>query len=156
MFKKIGSVFTGLLVMAFTTTALAQDTAKEVKEFKVPVVKEYKVKMGKATFPHAKHFLDAGNSCGTCHHEKKVKVNGKMQPVPMTLDKAKALMAEGKNPFQCKTCHGDLNRKQYKKLFHKNCLTCHKEVKKSGKKVPTKCRECHIKPKKKRKMIEGC
>ncbi len=136
----------------------AKEKSAACPELKVPLVKEYEVKMGKVSFPHARHFLDAGYSCATCHHEKKNKVNGKMVPVPMGVEKVKELRAEGKNPFQCKTCHGDLKKSQYKKLFHSNCLSCHKGLKKQGQKVPTKCKECHVKAKKARarRMVEGC
>ncbi len=120
----------------------------------VPVEKVYKVKMGKVTFPHAKHILDLQNACVTCHHEKKIEENGKKVPVPMSLAKVQELQKMGKNPFQCRTCHGDLNTKAFKKLFHSNCFACHKKSKAAGKKAPTKCRECHVKPKK--KVVEGC
>ncbi len=152
--KRLAVLFVGALFFSWVSWSLAENDQK-VKELSVPLVKEYKVKMGKVIFPHGKHFLDAGNSCGTCHHVKKNKVNGKLVPEPMTVEKIQALAAEGKSAFQCKTCHGDLNKRQYKKLFHQNCLSCHKHLKAQGKKVPVKCRDCHVKPKRK-KVIEGC
>ncbi|HHI96898.1 MAG TPA: hypothetical protein ENJ96_03520 [Thermodesulfatator atlanticus] len=152
--KRFGVLFLVLSFFGWVGWSLAENT-KELSELKVPLVKEYQVKMGRVTFPHGKHFLDAGYSCGTCHHVKKNNVEGKMVPEPMTVEKVKELAAQGKVAFQCKTCHGDLKRSQYKKLFHKNCLSCHKALKAEGKKVPVKCRDCHVKPKRKR-MIEGC
>ncbi len=151
--KKLVFFILGGLLLSWWGWSLAEE--KALNALQVPVVKKYEVKMGKVSFPHAKHFLDAGYSCGTCHHEKKSEVNGKMVPTPMSVEKVKALYAAGKSPFQCKTCHGDLKKSQYKKLFHKNCLSCHKAMKAEGKKVPTKCRDCHVKAKK-RKALEGC
>jgi len=142
----------GLLLMGGVAILQA---GEEVKVINVPVVKEYKVRMGKVSFPHAKHILDYQYHCGTCHHEKKIKEGEKLVPVPMSLEKVNALTQAGKNPFECKTCHGDLDRKAFKKLFHSNCLGCHKTLKAEGKKPPTKCKQCHIKPKKK-KVVEGC
>ncbi|WP_457755934.1 cytochrome c3 family protein [Thermodesulfatator indicus] len=154
--KKLLFILAALILIGSINALAERDTNNVSKKIVLPLVKEYQVKIGKASFPHAKHFMDAGYSCGTCHHEKKVEVNGKMQSVPLTTEKVKAMMAEGKNPFQCKSCHGDLSRKQYKKLFHKNCLSCHKTLKKEGKNVPTKCKECHIKPKRRKAVLEGC
>ncbi len=142
----------GLLFFGGVTMLKAQE---EPKVLNVPVVKEYKVRMGKVTFPHAKHILDYQYNCGTCHHEKKVKKGDQLVPVPMSLGKVEEMTAAGKNPFHCKTCHGDLDRKGFKKLFHSNCLGCHKTIKAEGKNPPTKCRQCHVKPKKK-KAVEGC
>ncbi len=121
----------------------------------IPLIKEYKVRKGTIKFPHGKHFLDYQLQCSVCHHEKKVKKDDKFVPQPLTVKKIKELEDQGKNPFQCKTCHGKLNKKDFRKLFHKNCLKCHKALKTQGKKAPTKCRDCHIKNKK-RQMIEGC
>jgi mono/diheme cytochrome c family protein len=145
-----------VLAVSLGTGALiwAAEDSKESEAIKVPVVKEYEVRMGKAVFPHAKHFLDFGNFCGTCHHEKKIRQGDKMVPVPLSLEKMKALKDSGRNPFQCRTCHGDLKPKAYKKLFHKNCLDCHRTLKAQGQKAPVKCRQCHVKPKK--RAVEGC
>ena len=153
--KRSVVVFLGLALLGFSGWSMAGDNPKEMAEIKVPLKKEYQVKMGKVVFPHARHFLDAGHSCGTCHHVKKSKVNGKFVPQPMTVEKVRELAAEGKSAFQCKTCHGDLKKAQYKKLFHRNCLSCHKKLRAQGKKLPVKCRDCHVKPKR-RKAVEGC
>jgi len=126
----------------------------DLSTIEIPVEKVYGVKMGKVTFPHAKHILDLQNSCSECHHAKKVEKDGEMVPVPFTVAKIEAMKAEGKNPFQCRTCHGNLSAKAFKKLFHSNCFRCHKMAKAAGKKAPTKCKECHAKPKK--KAVEGC
>jgi hypothetical protein len=74
----------------------------------------YEVKMGTVTFDHAAH--QKRSECSTCHH---------------TGDYAK-----------CKSCHGtDTKAPKAKDAYHKNCKSCHKELKKG----PTKCKECHIK-----------
>ncbi|NPB10059.1 MAG: cytochrome c3 family protein [Thermodesulfobacteria bacterium] len=153
--KKWTALIMALLFLGGVSALKAEEGNKDEKVINVPVVKEYKVRMGTVNFPHAKHILDLQYNCGTCHHQKKVEKDGKLEPVPMTLEKVEALAAEGKNAFQCKTCHGDLDRKAFKKLFHSNCLGCHKSLKAENKKAPTKCKECHVKPKKK-KAIEGC
>ena len=153
--KRVLVLLLGLAFLGFSGWSLAGEDQKEVTTLKVPVVKEYQVKMGKVVFPHARHFLDEGYSCGTCHHVKKSKVNGKLVPEPMTVEKVEELTAQGKSAFRCKTCHGDLKRAQFKRLFHKNCLPCHKRLRAQGKKTPVKCRDCHARPKRKR-AVEGC
>ncbi len=146
-----------LLVVLFLFVGAAFLRAEEgVEDLSVPVLKEYKVRKGLVKFPHAKHFLDYQIKCSACHHEKKIKEGDKLIPVPLSLKKVEELKAQGKDPFRCKSCHGDLKRKDFRKLFHKNCLRCHKALKAEGKKAPTKCRDCHIKPKKRRPMVEGC
>jgi hypothetical protein len=42
---------------------------------------------------------------------------------------------------KCKNCHDPP-----KKVFHKNCAGCHKDLQKEGKETgPVKCKDCHIK-----------
>ncbi len=74
----------------------------------------YTVKMGTVTFDHAAH--QKRTECSTCHH---------------TGDYVK-----------CKSCHGvDSKAPKAKNAYHKNCKSCHKELKQG----PTKCKECHVK-----------
>ncbi len=63
-------------------------------------------------FPHKKH-QEIGEDCYSCHHK------GLQDPT-------------------CRTCHSDV--KDAKKIYHKNCITCHREND-----IPAKCDDCHPK-----------
>lgn len=76
-------------------------------------------------FPHKKH-ADA-ITCTECHHTWKKE--------------------ERKTPQKCAECHKaeDKGEKGLKRSHHKNCMGCHKELKKQAKKTgpTTKCSGCH-------------
>jgi len=93
-------------------------------------------------FSHKKHAADYGIACTDCHH---VYTDGKN------------VYKEGDAVAKCETCHpdpakpkkpqdGELTQEQkmgsHYWVIHENCKGCHK----SGKKGPTKCTECHLKP----------
>jgi hypothetical protein len=63
-------------------------------------------------FPHKKH-QELGEDCYSCHHK------GLQDPT-------------------CRTCHDEV--KDAKKIYHKNCISCHKEND-----IPAKCDDCHPK-----------
>jgi predicted CXXCH cytochrome family protein len=52
-----------------------------------------------------------------------------------------------KTPQNCAECHkaADTTDKGLKKSFHKQCIDCHKDMEKQGKKAgpTTKCSDCH-------------
>ena len=84
-------------------------------------------------FNHIGHIEAQNGECVICHHT-------------------------GDTSLKCLDCHNAENPDVgevtgSKKVFHGNCVPCHKQVAKDiGKK--SKCKDCH--KKKKRKKIEGC
>ncbi len=77
------------------------------------------------TLPHKAH---AGAiACTECHHEWKKE--------------------ERKTPQKCAECHkaDDTGEKGLKRAYHKQCMDCHKDLDKQGKKAgpTTKCSGCH-------------
>jgi hypothetical protein len=54
---------------------------------------------------------------------------------------------ERQTPQKCAECHkaDDTSEKGLKRIYHKNCQDCHKDLQKQGKKTgPTaKCSDCH-------------
>ena len=82
-----------------------------------PTEVKYEVKIGTVTFNHEAHATYI-NDCIACHHT-------------------------GTEPVGCKTCHLATkgNAPKAKDAYHKQCKSCHKEMKQG----PTKCKECHIK-----------
>ena len=119
-------LFAGLIFLSVGVLTAA-DVADEIM-----IEKKYKDdKKGPVKFAHKKHAADYKVTCTECHHEYK----------------------DGKNVWKdtdpvkkCSACH-DPEKKQgnAEKLnlaFHKNCQTCHKELK--GKEAPyKKCNDCH-------------
>ncbi len=99
-------------------------------------------KKAAVVFPHKAHF--EVTKCETCHH------------------KSKGLTAENFAEMDikaCAVCHLNPEKadtpncsKSSKKLnpFHLRCVKCHKETKAkdAATKAPTKCKQCHPKPKK--------
>ena len=81
-------------------------------------------------FPHKKHAEDFKIKCSDCHHKT----------------------PEGETPKPCGECHKPEDR-NLEKAYHgtkkvKGCRSCHREMKKAGKKkATTACTKCH--PKKK-------
>lgn len=78
------------------------------------------------TFSHVKH-AKAVSDCKTCHH---------------TWDSKDA-------PKKCSECHAakkDGKKIGIKNAAHKRCRSCHRDMKKAGKKTgPTPCKGCHKK-----------
>ncbi len=152
----------GLLVASYlkAETQEKQGTNEEVqveagKDLKIPLEKDFETKKGKVAFPHAKHFLDYDFPCSKCHHQSVEKKGEKTEVKPINLEHIQKMLKEGKSPFQCETCHQ--GHKEVVKRVHKLCKSCHQEQNKEfGKSAPTKCRECHPRPKKKKMAIEGC
>lgn len=93
---------------------------------KVTIDNKYPKKLkNPVTFNHKVHA--AGIECTKCHHEWKKE--------------------ESKSPKKCATCHkaDDTGEKGLKRIYHKNCIDCHKELEKQGKATgpTTKCSGCH-------------
>ncbi len=105
-----------------SNTVLAQKTAPDTI-----TLQSEGGKFGPVPFPHKTHVEKEKIDCSKCHHKDK----------------------NPKEPAQCKTCHLQKevkdNASLAKDAFHKNCVTCHKEMAEKGKKVPVKCTECHKK-----------
>jgi hypothetical protein len=84
-------------------------------------------KMAPVAFSHPTHVDKAKVDCAVCHHKDK----------------------DPKEPQACVPCHAIKDPKDNaptaKEAFHKNCITCHKEVLTKGTPAPTKCNECHKK-----------
>jgi hypothetical protein len=118
-----------LLFVAAGILAAAQTVADEIT-----IENNYKDdKKGAVKLSHKKHAEEYKVACTECHHEYK----------------------DGKNVWKdtdpvkkCAECHSpDKKQENADKLnlaFHKNCQTCHKELK--DKKAPFKnCNDCHQK-----------
>jgi hypothetical protein len=93
---------------------------------KVTIDDKYPTKMkGPVTFNHKAH--SSAIACTKCHHTWKQEAS--------------------KTPQKCAECHkaADTGEKGLKKVYHKNCIDCHKDLQKQGKKTgpTTKCSECH-------------
>jgi hypothetical protein len=93
---------------------------------KVTINDKYPNKMkGPVTFNHKAHA--AATDCTKCHHTWKKEAS--------------------KTPQMCAECHkaADTSDKGLKKVFHKQCIDCHKDLQKQGKKTgpTTKCSDCH-------------
>ena len=92
-------------------------------------------KKGSVKLTHKKHSVDYKVACTECHHEYKDGKNIWNDKMPVK---------------KCKECH-DIDKKQgnadkLNLAFHKNCQTCHKELK--GKEAPwKKCADCHAEKK---------
>jgi len=93
---------------------------------KVTIDDKYPNKLkGPVTFNHKAHASSI--ACTKCHHTWKQETS--------------------KTPPKCAECHkaGDTSEKGLKNAFHKQCIDCHKDLQKQGKKTgPTvKCSDCH-------------
>lgn len=83
-------------------------------------------------FSHEKHMSDF--DCLDCHHRYKDKKN--------VLDTSE--LEEGSPAAQCTTCHNPASNCQLQTVFHKQCLGCHTQLQKTGRKSgPRMCIECH-------------
>jgi len=85
-------------------------------------------------FPHGRH-MEEGLSCKDCHHRyeqgKNVLEESDLEP--------------GKPGIRCQACHGPGGRGSLREVFHRQCLSCHQEKQKVGRKnVPRYCGECHV------------
>jgi hypothetical protein len=82
-------------------------------------------KLPPVTFSHKTHAEKSKIGCSACHHKDD----------------------NPKEPQRCIKCHpikmtGD-NAPAAKMVFHKMCITCHRESLTKGIKAPVQCIECH-------------
>jgi len=129
------------IVMAFVAamlvgSAVAQ-TTKSGKVDDILVIKDpgfKKLKKAPVTFPHKMHSVELKLKCTDCHHVYK---------------DGKNTWKEGDKVQKCSACHkkkkGPGKLHNLMNAYHKNCITCHKKMKKG----PRKCNQCHPKKKKK-------
>ncbi len=87
-------------------------------------------KKGPVTLSHTKHVKEYKVACTECHH--------------------KWQKEKEKQPKKCSDCHKEKKEGKVlslKRAFHKNCMGCHKNLAKQGKKTgpTTKCSKCHAK-----------
>ncbi|MGE5839699.1 MAG: cytochrome c3 family protein [Deltaproteobacteria bacterium] len=120
-----------VLSAALTFLSVGTLTAAEVAD-EITIENKYKDdKRGPVKLSHKKHSADYNVACTECHHEYKDGKNVWNDKMPVK---------------KCKECH-DPEQKQgnadkLNLAFHKNCQTCHKELK--GKEAPwKKCADCH-------------
>lgn len=107
----------GLLSIALAQSDMVKIENKYPKRLKNPV-----------TLDHKKHAVANEIACTECHHTWK--------------------KPEMKTPQKCAECHKaeDKGEKGLKRAYHKQCMGCHKELKKQGKTAfgpTTKCSGCH-------------
>jgi len=91
-------------------------------------------KKAPVTLTHKKHAEEYGIACADCHHVYKDGEN---------------IFEEGDSVQKCSECHNaQKSEGKVKKLmlaYHKNCMGCHKELKKQAKETgPTTCSGCHL------------
>ena len=123
-------LFAGLMFLSVgvLTAADAPDMIKIEHKYKDD-------KKGPVNFSHKKHQDEYKVACTECHHEYKDGKNVWNDKMPVK---------------KCAECH-DLEKKvgnadKLNLAFHKNCQTCHKELK--GKEAPwKKCADCHAEKK---------
>lgn len=99
-----------------------------------------------AHFSHPTH-MKLGLACGACHHD------GEHQPLTVAVI---AALPDAKG-LKCVKCHNSTftnkELQTQKAVFHARCKECH-QAGYEGKKGPTGCIDCHIKPA--QKAVEGC
>ncbi len=116
----------GLAVLFGAVIALAAGVTEVVT-----IDNQYTVKKkGPVVLSHKKHAVDYKVACVECHHMWNQK--------------------KGTQPKKCSTCHKEKKRGKVLGLmraYHKNCMGCHRELKKQGKPTgpTTKCNDCHQK-----------
>jgi flagellar basal body-associated protein FliL len=97
-----------------------------------------------ANFTHKKHTEDYKIACTECHHVYK---------------DGKNVWKQGDPVQKCEACHNeptitgemklppDKQKLNLKIAFHKNCVTCHQDLKKKDPakyaKIPVTCAQCH-------------
>ncbi|MGQ9647099.1 MAG: cytochrome c3 family protein [Thermodesulfobacteriota bacterium] len=85
-------------------------------------------------FPHARH-IEGEVSCKDCHHQYKEGEN--------RLDES--TLQEGNPEIKCSACHTPRSRIHLQRAFHFQCLSCHKNNEREGRKTgPRFCGECHL------------
>ena len=86
-------------------------------------------------FPHESHM--GALECLACHHD--YDDNGKNVL-------AENLIKEGNQAILCGSCHDAAADVDLKKAFHRQCMGCHRDLRKSGDPTgPELCGECHVK-----------
>lgn len=137
----------GLTCMFFLAVGVltAGEKQKVSDEIKLQNKGYAKDKKGAVKLTHKKHNVDFKIACADCHH---------------VYEGGKNIWKEGDKVEKCSKCHPIIWEKGKKKkkgeamklqnAYHKNCKTCHKTLKKEGKKTGPfkKCNKCHEKKKK--------
>lgn len=137
----------GLTCMFFLAVGVltAGEKQKVSDEIKLQNKGYAKDKKGAVKLTHKKHNVDFKIACAECHH---------------VYEGGKNVWKEGDKVEKCSKCHPIIWEKGKKKkkgeamklqnAYHKNCKTCHKTLKKEGKKTGPfkKCNKCHEKKKK--------
>jgi hypothetical protein len=56
------------------------------------------------------------------------------------------LLEEGNEEIYCSSCHDTSTDVDLKKAFHRQCMACHRDLRKAGNAAaPELCGECHVK-----------
>jgi len=86
-------------------------------------------------FPHELHMGEY--ECLDCHHDYD-------KDGENVLDED--LLEEGNEEILCSSCHDAGTDVTIKKAFHRQCIGCHRDLRRSGEASPPElCGECHIK-----------
>ncbi len=128
---KVIAILLGLiLVFVICSVAVAQNAPKDTYILKG-------APMGGVKFDHKAHVAAADKKCETCHHASKPEKPMKAAQEP------------------CQDCHTPTPTPPMKTktqaAFHDPtakkgiCIDCHTKAAAAGKKVPTKCTDCHKK-----------
>ncbi|MBT8342231.1 MAG: cytochrome c3 family protein [Desulfatitalea sp.] len=148
----LAAVATVAMVLMVTAGIYAATAPDEIK-----MESPYEHKRSIAIFTHKKHVQDYKIACGDCHHDEQGKPLNDLK--------------DGDSVRKCFECHnkpGELKGKAAKGMsgkalrayhanaVHDNCVDCHKAYNKENKQdqtkaAPSKCNECHPKPKHKKK-----
>ena len=140
----MGVVF--LFALAYATQQAPDNITMESKVYK-------KHKKALVNLSHKKHNVDYKTPCTECHHVYKDGKNVWKEGDAVQKCDAEGCHCKEKAP-KAKEGEKKLSRKEkasqgfHYSAIHENCLGCHKTAAKEGKAAPTKCAECHPKPKK--------
>jgi hypothetical protein len=109
------------------TVALAQE-----EEIELRMDNPEEAQRSAVIFPHEVHM--GLYDCLACHHDYQNGVN--------VLDENN--LEEGNPAIRCANCHNDRQNPDLQEAFHRQCIGCHIEVRKSGQPSgPEMCGGCH-------------
>ncbi len=114
------------IFLLITTSTLAIESPIKLTVLQSPTKNIlFEVKEAKKPIVKYSHIIHNKIKCIKCHH--KIKTGDT-------------------NIKSCNECHNTTSEINLKSALHKNCKTCHKEMKKDNKKTgPITCRGCHKK-----------
>lgn len=97
-------------------------------------------RLPKVVFPHKKHFMDYGITCGSCHHDADA------EPVTSESEILKCIECHtltAEKPRRVRLSYEE-RMEYHMNAVHQMCRSCHKQHKRDGNtNVPMSCAQCH-------------